>query len=102
MGFAEIIIQEATIIHSEKNVLASRIFRLFKVAKYLQVTKKFATLMIEAVIASNTPIKPMSIRPIAVKRVRAEKGVIIAHPGSKSLAFLSIDQKTPSSLTYLL
>lgn len=99
MGFAEIIIQEATIIHSEKNVLASRILRLFKVAKYLQVTKKLAPLIMDAVMASKTPIKPMSIRPIAVKRVLEENGVIIAHPGSKSLALRSMDQKTPSSLT---
>jgi hypothetical protein len=45
----------------------------------------------EALIAKNTPNKPISVLPIAVKRVLAEKGVIIAQPGSKSLAFLSMD-----------
>jgi len=44
-----------------------------------------------------TPISPISVLPIAVNLVRDENGVIIAHPGSKSLAFRSIDQKTPSS-----
>jgi len=34
----------------------------------------------------------MSVLPIAVNRVLEEKGVIIAQPGNKSLAFLSIDQ----------
>jgi hypothetical protein len=33
----------------------------------------------------------MSVLPIAVKRVLEENGVTIAHPGNKSLAFLSID-----------
>jgi hypothetical protein len=51
-----------------------------------------AELTIEALIARNTPIKPTSVLPIAVKRVRAEKGVTIAQPGSKSLALRSIDQ----------
>ena len=46
-----------------------------------------------------TPIKPISTFPIAVKRVRAENGVIIAQPGKTSLALRSTDQKTPSSLT---
>jgi len=99
IGLAEIIIHDATIIHSEKKDLASLILRLFKVAKYRQVTKKFAPLIIEAVIANKTPINPISILPIAVNLVLEEKGVIIAQPGNKSLAFLSIDQKTPSSLT---
>jgi hypothetical protein len=45
----------------------------------------------EALIAKNTPNKPISVLPIAVKRVLAEKGVIIAQPGNKSLAFLSMD-----------
>jgi len=61
------------------------------VDKYLKVTKKFAELTIEAFIAKNTPIKPMSVFPIAVCLVLAEKGVTMAQPGSKSLAFLSID-----------
>jgi hypothetical protein len=39
----------------------------------------------------------MSVRPIAVKRVREEKGVIIAHPGIRSLALRSIDHINPSS-----
>lgn len=47
-----------------------------------------------------TPIKPISTFPIAVKRVRAEKGVIIAHPGKTSFAFRSKDHNIPSSLTY--
>jgi len=34
---------------------------------------------------------------MAVNRVRAAKGVIIAQPGSTSFAFRSTDQKTPSS-----
>ena len=56
----------------------------------------------EALIAKNTPNKPMSVLPIAVKRVLAEKGVTIAQPGSKSLALRSIDQVYPSSPEYLL
>lgn len=44
----------------------------------------------------------MSTFPIAVKRVRAEKGVIIAHPGKTSFAFRSIAQKIPSSSLYRL
>jgi hypothetical protein len=56
----------------------------------------------EAFIAKNTPISPISIRPIVVNRVLEEKGVIIAHPGSKSLAFLSIEYTRLSSLVNLL
>jgi hypothetical protein len=63
------------------------------VDKYLKVTRKLAELTIEALIARNTPNRPMSVLPIAVKRVLAEKGVTIAHPGNKSLALRSIDQK---------
>ena len=44
-----------------------------------------------------TPIRPKSTLPIAVKRVRAEKGVIIAQPGKTSLALRSIAQTTESS-----
>jgi len=47
-------------------------------------------------------MRPISTFPTAVKRVLEEKGVIIAHPGNRSLALRSIDQKTPSSLTYRL
>jgi hypothetical protein len=61
------------------------------------VTKKFAPLIIDELSTKNTPISPMSTFPIAVKRVREENGVIIAHPGSKSFALRSIDQKIPSS-----
>lgn len=56
------------------------------------MTKKFAELTIEAFIAKNTPNSPMSVLPMAVKRVLAEKGVTMAHPGNKSLALRSIDQ----------
>jgi len=97
MGFAAIIIHEATITLSEKNDLASRIFLLFNVDKYLYVTKKFAELTIDAFKTSKTPIRPISVFPIAVYLVRAEKGVIIAQPGSRSLALRSIDQTKPSS-----
>jgi hypothetical protein len=45
----------------------------------------------------NTPKRPMSTLPIAVKRDLAENGVIIAHPGNTSLAFLSTAQTTESS-----
>jgi hypothetical protein len=45
----------------------------------------------EALIAKNTPINPISILPMVVNLVLDEKGVIIAHPGNKSLAFLSIE-----------
>jgi hypothetical protein len=58
--------------------------------------------MIEEFKTSRTPIRPISVLPIAVKRVLEAKGVIIAQPGKRSFAFLSIDQNTPSSLTYLL
>jgi len=102
IGLAAIIIQEAVISPSEKKDLASLIFLLFKVDRYLKVTKKFAELTIEAFIAKNTPNKPTSVFPMAVNLVLAEKGVTIAQPGSKSFAFLSIDQKYPSSPTNLL
>ena len=92
IGLAATIIHEATISASEKNDLASRIFLLFKVERYLYVTKKLAELIIEAFMAKKTPTRPISVFPIAVNRVLAEKGVIIAHPGNKSLAFRSIDQ----------
>jgi len=88
---AAIIIQEETIKDSEKKDRASLIFLLFKVDKYLYVTKKFAELTIDAFIAKNTPIKPISILPIVVKRVLDEKGVIIAHPGRRSFALRSIE-----------
>tara|TARA_B100000780_G_scaffold77660_1_gene52509 strand:+ start:7738 stop:8025 length:288 start_codon:yes stop_codon:yes gene_type:complete len=87
---------------SEKKDLASLILRLFKVDKYLYVTKKFAELTIEALIANQTPIKPTSILPMVVNLVLEEKGVIIAHPGNKSLAFLSIEYIKLSSLENLL
>jgi hypothetical protein len=45
----------------------------------------------EALIAKKTPIKPTSIRPIAVNLALEEKGVTIAHPGKRSLAFLSTE-----------
>lgn len=61
------------------------------------MTKKLAALIIEELTTKKTPISPISVLPIAVKRVRAEKGVIMAQPGNKSLAFRSIDQNTPSS-----
>jgi hypothetical protein len=75
---------------------------LFRVDKYLKVTRKFAELTIEALMAKKTPNNPMSVFPIAVKRVLAEKGVTIAHPGNRSFALRSIDQKYPSSPEYLL
>lgn len=46
----------------------------------------------EALIAKNTPINPISVLPIAVNLVLAENGVTIAQPGNKSLALRSIDQ----------
>jgi hypothetical protein len=58
--------------------------------------------MIEEFKTKSTPIKPISVFPIAVNLVREENGVIIAHPGKRSFALRSIDQKTPSSFTYLL
>jgi hypothetical protein len=91
MGLAATIIQEAVIRPSAKNDLASLIFLLFNVDKYLYVTKKLAELTIDAFIARNTPIKPMSVLPIAVNLVLAENGVTIAQPGSRSLALRSID-----------
>jgi hypothetical protein len=99
---AAIIIQEAIIRDSEKNDLASLILRLFNVERYLYVTKKFAELTIEALIANHTPIKPTSILPIVVNLVLEENGVIIAHPGSKSLALRSIEYTKLSSLENLL
>ena len=92
IGLAAIIIHEAAIRPSEKNERASLIFLLFRVDKYLKVTKKLAELTIEAFIAKNTPNKPTSVLPIAVKRVLAENGVTIAQPGRRSLALRSIDQ----------
>jgi hypothetical protein len=64
---------------------------LFNVDKYLYVTKKLAELTIDAFIANQTPIKPTSILPIVVNLVLDENGVIIAQPGNKSFAFLSIE-----------
>jgi hypothetical protein len=93
MGLAAIIIQEAATKPSEKNDLASLIFLLLSVDRYLKVTKKFAELTIDALIARKTPNRPMSVFPIAVNLVRAENGVTIAHPGSKSFALRSTDQK---------
>jgi hypothetical protein len=90
IGFAATIIHDAVIKPSEKKDLASRILRLFKVERYRYVTKKLAELTIEAFMARNTPIRPTSTFPIAVKRVRAENGVTIAQPGNKSFAFRSI------------
>jgi hypothetical protein len=92
IGLAAIIIQEAVIRPSEKKDLASLIFLLFSVDRYLYVTKKLAELTIEAFMARNTPKSPISVLPIAVNRVLAEKGVTMAQPGNKSFAFLSIDQ----------
>jgi hypothetical protein len=99
MGLAAIIIQDAVIRASEKKDLASLILRLFSVERYLYVTKKFAELTIEAFRAKKTPIKPTSTLPIAVKRVRAENGVTIAQPGSKSFVLRSIEYTKFSSLT---
>jgi hypothetical protein len=102
IGLAAIIIQEATMTASAKNDLASRIFLLFSVDKYLYVTRKFAELTIDEFRTKNTPIRPKSTLPIAVKRVRAEKGVIIAQPGKTSFAFRSTAHTTESSLRYRL
>ena len=82
---------------SAKKDLASLIFRLFKVDKYLYVNKKFAALIIDEFKTNRTPIKPISTLPTAVNRTLDENGVIIAHPGIRSLEFLSIDQKIESS-----
>jgi len=57
-----------------------------------------AELTIEALIAKKTPINPTSILPMVVNRVLEENGVIMAQPGSKSLAFLSIEYIKLSSL----
>ena len=102
IGFAAIIIHEATMTPSVKNDRASRIFLLFNVDKYLYVTKKFAEVTIEEFKTRKTPNRPMSTLPIAVKRARAEKGVIIAQPGNTSFAFRSTAQTTESSFKYLL
>jgi|TARA_B110000503_G_scaffold61383_1_gene97382 hypothetical protein len=102
IGLAAIIIQEAVINPSEKNDLASRILRLFKVDRYRYVTRKFAELTIEAFSAKNTPISPMSVLPTAVNLVRAENGVTIAQPGNKSLVLRSIEYIKFSSLKNLL
>lgn len=59
--------------------------------------RKFEEATIDEFRTKNTPIKPRSTFPIAVKRVRAEKGVIIAHPGKTSLALRSIAHTTESS-----
>jgi hypothetical protein len=99
---AAIIIQEATITPSVKNDLASLIFLLFNVDKYLYVTKKLAELTIEEFNTKKTPISPISTLPIAVNLVLEANGVIIAHPGKTSLAFRSIAQNKDSSFTYLL
>lgn len=99
IGLAAIIIQEAVIRASAKNDLASLILRLLSVDKYLYVTKKLAELTIDAFSARKTPIKPTSVFPTAVNLVRAEKGVTIAHPGSKSLVLRSIEYIKFSSLT---
>jgi len=66
------------------------------------VTRKLAELTIDAFRAKKTPIKPMSVFPTAVNLVRAEKGVTIAHPGSKSLVLRSIEYTRFSSLKNLL
>ena len=56
----------------------------------------------EALIARNTPISPISVLPIAVNLVLAENGVTIAQPGNRSLALRSMDQTYPSSPINLL
>jgi len=91
MGLAPTIIHDETISDSEKKDRASLIFLLFSVDKYLYVTRKFAELTIEALIAKNTPMRPTSILPIAVYLTRDENGVIIAHPGNKSFALRSME-----------
>jgi len=90
---AAIIIQDAAIKPSEKNERASLILLLFKVERYLNVTRKLAELTMEAFIAKNTPKRPMSVLPMAVNLVRAEKGVTIAQPGNKSFVLRSTVQK---------
>ena len=56
----------------------------------------------EELSTRNTPIKPISTLPIAVNLDRAEKGVIIAHPGNTSFALRSTAQTTESSFRYRL
>lgn len=97
MGLAAIIIHDPIIRDSEKNDRASLIFLLFRVDRYLYVTKKLAELTIDAFMAKNTPNNPMSIRPIAVNLDLDENGVTIAHPGSRSLALRSIEWINVSS-----
>ena len=97
IGLAASIIQEATITPSVKNERASRILRLFNVERYRYVTKKFAEVTIEEFNTKNTPKRPISTLPIAVKRVRAENGVTIAQPGKTSFAFRSTAHTTESS-----
>jgi beta-lactamase class D len=63
------------------------------------VIKKLDEATIDEFKTKKTPIKPRSTFPIAVNLVRAEKGVIIAHPGKRSFAFRSTDQTVESSLT---
>jgi len=91
------IISDDNIRDSEKNERASRIFLLFKVERYRYVIIKLAELIIEALIAKKTPNNPISIRPVIVNLTRAEKGVIIAQPGNKSLALRSTAQTKNSS-----
>jgi hypothetical protein len=62
------------------------------------VTKKFTELTIEAFKTINIPANAISVRPIAVYRVRDENGVITAQPGIKSFALRSIAYTKPSSL----
>jgi hypothetical protein len=66
------------------------------------VIKKLAELTIEEFNTRKTPISPMSTLPMAVNLDLAEKGVIIAQPGSTSLALRSTAQTAASSLKYLL
>ena len=66
------------------------------------MTKKLAEETIEEFSTRKTPIKPISTLPMAVNRERAEKGVIIAHPGKTSFAFRSTAQTTESSFKYRL
>lgn len=61
------------------------------------MTKKFEEATIEEFRTKKTPNRPRSTFPIAVNLVRAAKGVIIAHPGKTSLAFLSIAHTVESS-----
>jgi hypothetical protein len=72
------------------------------VDKYLYVIKKFDEATIDEFNTRKTPIKPKSTFPIAVNRVLAEKGVIMAQPGKTSFALRSTDQTVESSLIYLL